>query len=88
MRKSKWTEEQIIGLLQEAEAGTPVAELCRRVGLSKETIYRWRKKYGGLQVSDARRLRQLEEENRQLKRVVADQALNLQVLKDVVGKTW
>jgi putative transposase len=88
MRKSKWTEEQIIGLLQEAVAGTPVAELCRRVGLSKETIYRWRKKYGGLQVSDARRLRQLEEENRQLKRVVADQALNLQVLKDVVGKTW
>lgn len=88
MRKSKWTEEQIIGLLQEAEAGTPLAELCRRIGVSKETFYRWRKKYGGLQVSDARRLRQLEEENRALKRVVADQALNLQVLKDVVGKTW
>lgn len=88
MRKSEWTEEQIIGLLQEAEAGTAVAEICRRVGLSKETFYRWRKKYGGLQVSDARRLRQLEEENRALKRVVADQALNLQVLKDVVGKTW
>lgn len=88
MRKSKWTEEQIIGLLQEAEAGTAVTEICRRVGLSKETFYRWRKKYGGLQVSDARRLRQLEEENRALKRVVADQALNLQVLKDVVGKTW
>ncbi len=88
MRKSKWTEEQIIGLLQEAEAGTSVAEICRRVGVSKETLYRWRRKYGGLQVSDARRLRQLEEENRALKRVVADQALNLQVLKDVVGKTW
>ena len=88
MRKSKWTEEQIIGWLQEAEAGTPVTELCRRIGVSKETFYRWRKKYGGLQVSDARRLRQLEEENRALKRVVADQALNLQILKDVVGKTW
>lgn len=88
MRKSKWTDAQIIGMLQEAEAGTPVTEICRRVGVSTETFYRWRKKFGGLQVSDARRLRQLEEENRQLKRVVADQALNLQVLKDVVGKTW
>ena len=88
MRKSKWTDEQIIGLLQEAEAGTPVTELCRRLGVSTETFYRWRKKFGGLQVNDAKRLRQLEEENRQLKRVVADQALNLQVLKDVVGKTW
>lgn len=88
MRKSKWTDEQIIGLLQEAEAGTPVTEICRRLGVSTETFYRWRKKFGGLQVNDAKRLRQLEEENRQLKRVVADQALNLQVLKDVVGKTW
>jgi putative transposase len=88
MRKSKWTDEQIIGLLQEAETMTPVTEICRRVGLSKETFYRWRKKFGGLQVSDAKRLRQLEEENRRLKRVVADQALNLQVLKDGVGKPW
>lgn len=88
MRKSKWTEGQIIGFLQEAEAGTAVTEICRRVGVSTETFYRWRKKFGGLQVSDAKRLRQLEEENRQLKRVVADQALNLQVLKDVVGKAW
>lgn len=88
MRKSKWTEEQIIGMLQEAEAGTPVTEICRRIGVSKECFYRWRKKFGGLQVSGARRLRQLEDENRQLKRIVADQALNLRVLKDVVGKTW
>jgi putative transposase len=88
MRKSKWTDEPIIGQLQEAETRTPVTEICRRVGLSKETFYRWRKKFGGLQVSDAKRLRQLEEENRRLKRVVADQALNLQVLKDGVGKPW
>lgn len=88
MRKSKWTDEQIIGLLHEAEAGTPVTEICRRLGVSTETFYRWRKKFGGLQVNDAKRLRQLEEENRQLKRVVADQALHLQVLKEVVGKTW
>lgn len=88
MRKSKWTDAQIIGWLQEVEAGTPVTELCRRIGVAKETVYTWRKKFGGLKVSDAKRLRQLEEENRALKRVVADQALNLQVLKDVVGKTW
>ena len=88
MRKSKWTDAQIIGLLQEVEAGTAVTEICRRIGVSTETFYRWRKKFGGLQVSDARRLRQLDEENRQLKRIIADQALNLQVLKDVVGKTW
>ena len=88
MRKSKWTDEQIVGLLHEAEAGTPVTEICRRLGVSTETFYRWRKKFGGLQVNDAKRLRQLEEENRQLKRVVADQALHLQVLKEVVGKTW
>lgn len=88
MRKSKWTDAQIIGLLQEVEAGTAVTEICRRIGVSTETFYRWRKKFGGLQVSDARRLRQLDDENRQLKRIIADQALNLQVLKDVVGKTW
>jgi putative transposase len=88
MRKSKWTEAQIIGWLQEIEAGTSVAELCRRIGVSKETVYTWRKQFGGMKVSDAKRLRQLEDENRALKRVVADQALNIQVLKDVVGKTW
>ena len=65
MRKSKWTDAQIIGMLQEAEAGTPVTEICRRVGVSTETFYRWRKKFGGLQVSDARRLRQLEERHTQ-----------------------
>lgn len=88
MRKSKWTKEQIIGLLQQAEAGTPVTEICRREGLSKETFYRSRKKYGGLQVPDAKRLRQLEEENRRLKHLVADLTLDKQALTAALGKKW
>jgi putative transposase len=74
--------------VQEHAAGAKVGELLRRHGISRETLYRWRKKYGGLEVADAQRLRQLEEENRRLKRLVADQALNIQVLKEVVGKRW
>lgn len=85
MRKSRFTEEQIIGILQEVERGGEARAVCRRVGITEQTFYRWRQKYGGMQVSEARRLKQLEEENRRLKRLVADQALNLQVLKDVLG---
>lgn len=85
MRKSRFTEEQKVAAIKEAEAGANVRELCRRLGMSRETLYAWKRKYGGMEVSDAKRLKQLEDENRQLKRIVADQALNLQALKDVLG---
>jgi putative transposase len=88
MRKSRFTDAQIVGILQELEAGAKLAEVCRRIGVSETTIQRWRRKYGGLQVSEAQRLKALADENRQLKRIVADQALNLQVVKDLLGKKW
>ena len=88
MRRSQFSEEQIIGVLQEADSGLPLAELLRRHGISAGTYYRWKAKYGGLQVSEARRLRQLDEENLRLKRLVADQALDIQILKEVTAKNW
>ena len=88
MRKSRFTEEQIIAALKEHTAGTPTKELGRRLGVGVETLYRWKRKYGGMEVSEARRLRALEDENRQLKRIVADQALDITALKDVLSKNW
>lgn len=86
MRRSRFSEEQIIAILQESAAGAKTSELIRRHGISRETFYNWRRKYGGLKVDEAKRLRTLEDENRRLKRVVADQVLNIQVLKDLLGK--
>lgn len=88
MRKSRFNEEQIVGMLKESEAGVPTEELCRRQGITRQTFYRWKGKYGGLEVSEARRLRQLEEENRQLKHIVAEQAVDIRGLKAVLAKKW
>jgi putative transposase len=86
MKRGRFSEEQIIAVLKEAEAGTQVAELCRKHGISDATFYNWRSRHGGLELSELRRLRQLEEENRRLKGIVAEQALDLRALKDVLAK--
>ncbi len=86
MKKTKFTEEQIAFALRQAETGTRVAEVCRKLGISDATFYNWRKKYGGLGVPELRRLKQLEEENRKLKQLVADLSLDKQMLQDVLSR--
>jgi putative transposase len=88
MKAKKFTEEQIIGVLNQLDRGTPVKELCRQHGIVQGTIYRWKAKYGGMQVSEAKKLKVLEMENSRLKRLVADLTLDNQILKDVNSKKW
>lgn len=88
MKGKRFSEEQIIKVLKEASTGVSVAEIARRHGISEQSFYRWKAKYGGMEISEARRLRQLEEENSRLKRLVAEQALDIVMLKDVNSKKW
>ena len=88
MKRLRFTEEQIIAVLREQEAGMRTADICRRHGISDATFYKWKAKYGGLEVSDAKRLRALEDENGRLKRMLADAMLDNAALKDLLGKKW
>jgi putative transposase len=88
MKKARFTEEQIIGILREHEAGSATADVCRKHGISSATFYKWKAKYGGLEVSEARRLRSLEDENRRLKKLLAETMLDVAMLKDIASKKW
>ena len=88
MKRSRFTEDQIIGMLKEHEAGIPVAELCRKHGVSTASLYKWKARYGGMDVSEAKKLRALEDENARLKRLLADTMLDNSALKDLLGKKW
>ena len=88
MKRLRFTEEQIIGVLREAEAGAKTLELARKHGVSEATLYNWKAKYGGLEVSEAKRLRSLEDENAKLKKLLAEAMLDIAVLKDISSKKW
>ena len=88
MKRRRFSEEQIIGVLKEHEAGLPTAEVCRRHGISPATFYKWKSKFGGMEVSEAKRLRALEDENAKLKKLLAEAMLDIAVLKDITGKKW
>jgi len=88
MKQKRYTEEQIIGFLKEHEAGAKVQDLVRRHGFSEQSFYRWKSKYGGMEVSEAKRLRELEAENARLKKLLAEAELDKAMLKDVLGKKW
>jgi putative transposase len=88
MKRSKYSGEQILAIVKEGEAGRKVADLCRSHGINEQTYYRWKAKYGGMELSEMQRLKQLEDENRRLKHIVAEQTLDIQALKAVVAKKW
>lgn len=88
MKRSRFTEEQIIGMIKEQEAGMPTAEVCREHGVSSASFYKYKAKYGGMDVSDARKLKALEDENAKLKKLLAESMLDIAVLKDVAAKKW